>query len=275
MASRPWSKFFWNDWRGDPRIRACSLAAQGLWMQMLCIAADADPIGYVTVGGRPMGATDLARQTGASEAEVRTLLDELDRNGVFSRDRKGCIYNRRMVRDTRILLRNQRNGKKGGNPKLLQPPDLTGGTGLGITERITPKPEARSQTSLCSESDEDKSSFRLNGKLTDRELDREFDDFWPIYPRRVGKQGALAEYRLVRRRGTPAVEIREGARRYAERRRGEDEQFTAHPKTWLHNGRWADETPSQMNVTMPDRPEGPPPPLSEREIEYLRTGILQ
>ena len=28
-------------------------------------------------------------------------------------------------------------------------------------------------------------------------------------------------------------------------------------------------------VEVHDRPEGPPPPLSEREIEYLRTGILQ
>lgn len=145
MAARPWAKFYWNDWRGDPRIRACSLAAQGLWMQMLCIAADADPIGYVTVGGRPMGATDLARQTGASEAEVRTLLDELDRNGVFSRDRKDRIYNRRMIRDAREAERNRKNGKKGGNPSLAQPNDDKEENSRGITPRITPEPEARSQ----------------------------------------------------------------------------------------------------------------------------------
>jgi len=114
-------------------------------MQMLCIAAEANPIGYVTVGARPMGATDLARLTGGSEAEVRTLLDELDRNGVFSRDRKGCIYNRRMVRDARITERNKKNGRKGGNPVLTQPVDIPQEPGTGITGGLRLIPESRVQ----------------------------------------------------------------------------------------------------------------------------------
>ncbi len=47
MKKRPWGKFYWNDWQGDPCLRVCGLAAQGLWMRMLCLAAEADPIGYV------------------------------------------------------------------------------------------------------------------------------------------------------------------------------------------------------------------------------------
>jgi hypothetical protein len=39
MSGTRWSKFYWSDWDGDMRLRLCSLAAQGLWMQMLCIAA--------------------------------------------------------------------------------------------------------------------------------------------------------------------------------------------------------------------------------------------
>lgn len=112
------SRFFWNDWRGDPCLRACGLAARGLWMDMLCLAAEADPIGYVIVGQRPATATDLARLTGASESEVESLLTELDRNGVFSRDRKARIYCRRMVRDARVSADARKAGLEGGNPNL-------------------------------------------------------------------------------------------------------------------------------------------------------------
>ena len=118
MAGTVWSKFFWSDWSNDPALRICSLAAQGLWMRMLCIAAEADPTGYVTVNGRPLGVTDIARLAGVTETECESLLAELDRNGVFSRDRKGAIYSRRIVRDAKTAKKNRENGKKGGNPSI-------------------------------------------------------------------------------------------------------------------------------------------------------------
>ena len=110
-------------------------------MRMLCIAAKADPPGYVTVNGKTVGATELALLTGRSEAEILPLLRELEGASVFSRDRHGRIYNRRMVRDTRIADRNRKNGAKGGNPKLLQPIENKGVTETGITTRITSKPK--------------------------------------------------------------------------------------------------------------------------------------
>ena len=117
---RYWAKFYWEDWESDPALRLCSLAAQGLWMRMLCIAAKADPFGYVTVNGRPLDYKALARLTGETEETVEHLLSELDRNGVFSRDRKGRIYSRRMVRDFRKTQTARKNGKKGGNPTLCK-----------------------------------------------------------------------------------------------------------------------------------------------------------
>lgn len=118
MAGTSWSKFFWSDWAADPALRVCSLAAQGLWMRMLCIAAEADPTGYVTVNRRALGVTDIARLAGVTETECEPLLAELDRNGVFSRTRSGAIYSRRLVRDAKKAKTNQKNGKLGGNPSL-------------------------------------------------------------------------------------------------------------------------------------------------------------
>lgn len=118
MSGTTWTKFFWSDWETDPALRLCSFAAQGLWMRMLCIASAHDPIGYVAVAGRALDETSIARMTGGTESEVRDLLGELDRNGVFSRDRSGRIYSRRMVADAKRASIARKNGKKGGNPTL-------------------------------------------------------------------------------------------------------------------------------------------------------------
>jgi hypothetical protein len=118
VSGTAWSKFFWSDWQNDPALRLCSLSAQGLWMRMLCVAAEADPIGYVTVNGRALGVTDIARLAGVTETECESLLSELDRNGVFSRDNKQRIYSRRLVRDAKRAALARKNGKNGGNPRL-------------------------------------------------------------------------------------------------------------------------------------------------------------
>jgi hypothetical protein len=125
-----WSKFYWSDWASDPKLKLCSLAAQGLWMQMLCIAAQNDPIGYLSVADRPLGVTDLARLIGASETELGVTLEELDRNRVFSRDRNGRIYSRRLVADAKKSAEFQKWGKLGGNPTL--------GKGSGKPPRVNP-----------------------------------------------------------------------------------------------------------------------------------------
>lgn len=118
MTGTTWSKFFWADWESDQALRLCSLAAQGLWMRMLCVAASHDPVGYVCMAGQPLGVTDLAVLAGASETQVAALMSELANRGVFSRDRAGRIYCRRMVRDARRSATNARNGRQGGNPSL-------------------------------------------------------------------------------------------------------------------------------------------------------------
>jgi hypothetical protein len=118
MSATVWSKFYWSDWLSDAGLRRSSFAARGLWIDMLCIAAQSDPIGYLTVKKVPLSVNDIARMCGGSEPDVRSLLDELDRNGVLSRDRNGTIYSRRIVRDAKKAGIAKKNGKLGGNPTL-------------------------------------------------------------------------------------------------------------------------------------------------------------
>ena len=109
--SNPRDLFFWKDWRSEPGLRASSLAARGLWIEMLSIAAEHKPKGYVAISGRALDIDELARMVSASVEDVRELLAELERNGVFNRLRDGTIYCRRMVRgkhDATKTLRQQR-----------------------------------------------------------------------------------------------------------------------------------------------------------------------
>jgi hypothetical protein len=66
-----------------------------------------------------------------------------------------------------------------------------------------------------------------------------FDEFWKIYPRRVGKQAAIRMYKRALKL-TTAEKILRAAKSYASEREGKEMQFTAHPATWLNAGRWDD-----------------------------------
>lgn len=95
-------------------------------MRMLCIAAEHDPPGYVAVNGQPLEPEDLARITGSTILECQRCLDELERRGVFSRDRRGWIYSRRMISEAKMRRKASEWGKKGGNPKLRKQKEKSG-----------------------------------------------------------------------------------------------------------------------------------------------------
>ena len=144
--SNPWMKFYPSDWRSDPRLRICSLAARGLWMEMLAIMHEATPYGHLLISGIPPTDAQLAVLAGAPSDQIPELIGELETAGVFSRTRSGAIYSRRMTRDFKKSEKNRKNGKLGGNPILCNerdnPPPLNPTDNGGVK---TQKPEARSQ----------------------------------------------------------------------------------------------------------------------------------
>lgn len=146
MTATTWAKFYWSDWLSDPGLRRSSLAARGLWMDLLCIAAQHDPIGYLAVRGEALSISDIARMTGIVETDASTLVGELERNGVFSRDRKGTIYSRRMIRDAKRSAEGRKNKLDGLSGNKLKGkeknPDLEGGLQADLGAQI---PETRNQ----------------------------------------------------------------------------------------------------------------------------------
>jgi hypothetical protein len=101
------TRFFWQDWESDESLKLCSLAAQGLWMRMLCVCAKGE--GYLQVNGKPLRDEALAMVVGRPLEEIKPLLEELADAGVFSFDRRNRIYSRRMIRDGKIAIKGKQN----------------------------------------------------------------------------------------------------------------------------------------------------------------------
>jgi hypothetical protein len=111
-------KFYPADWRADPALRSCTIAARGLWIEMLCIMHEAEPYGSLLVKGKRLDKKQLAQLCGIPERECVVLMLELEGFGVFERDLDGTIYSRRMRRDRAKAIEDANHGKGGGNPKL-------------------------------------------------------------------------------------------------------------------------------------------------------------
>lgn len=116
---RPAFQFYPSDWRKDSGLRLCSLAARGLWVELMCIAHESEEYGKLKQNGRGFSHKTLAKLVGLSPQTTLKLLKELEENGVFSRDEDGAIYSRRMVRDEELRKIRAEAGSKGGNPILL------------------------------------------------------------------------------------------------------------------------------------------------------------
>jgi hypothetical protein len=122
---QPYMKFYCSDWRGDPRLRMCSLAARGLWIDLMSYAHEGDPYGHVTIDGKVPDLAGIAALVARPLKEVKAAIAELEERNVFSRADNGAVYSRRMVRDKAKAERDKQNGKAGGNPNL-KPPDNGG-----------------------------------------------------------------------------------------------------------------------------------------------------
>src|SRR5262249_7243295 len=102
----------------DPALRPCSLAARGLWIDLLCLMHESSRRGFLEhATGRPWTPEQIARVVGVDVTDLQQLLDELEGCGVFSRTNESAIFSRRMARDEhKRRLCAEAGSRGGGNP---------------------------------------------------------------------------------------------------------------------------------------------------------------
>lgn len=148
---RPAFQFYPGDWQHDAALRSCSVAARGLWIEMMCVMHQAEPYGTLSLNGDAIDMQQLARMVGAGAKETMRWLSELETAGAFSRDADGRIYSRRMVRDERLRNVRAEAGKLGGNPDLLGRKDNHRAQGKdNRKDKVKPTPSSSSSSSTSS-----------------------------------------------------------------------------------------------------------------------------
>lgn len=138
MANRPSFQFYPADWRNNAKLRRCSEAARGAWVDVMCVLHDSDEYGVVRW---PL--VDLARSAGVPLRLVKELAtkdvlkgsDKAAQNYVWAPKHAGkagdpvvlvvagegpCWYCSRFVRDEYVRMRrgaSTRFVEGEGNPK--------------------------------------------------------------------------------------------------------------------------------------------------------------
>jgi len=234
---RPWLKFYPADWRADPRLRLCSLAARGLWIELISYMHEGEPYGHLTIDNMKPSIGDIAALVACSKNDVIKLLAELERRQVYSRTDQGVIYSRRMVRDNQKAIRDSENGKGGGNPDLLKGvnPHVNPNT---ITPDKAQKLEARDQSP-------EKKETRASALGSDWPPDFA-EQFWGAFPNKVGRKAAIDKLeRIGKTRRVSFEELMAGLHGYVTKT---DDRPWCNPLTWLNQERWTDQPAAQNGV---------------------------
>jgi hypothetical protein len=108
-----------------------------------------------------------------------------------------------------------------------------------------------------------------------------FEQFWEIFPRRVGKGTAKKAFKHAAERASFA-EILDGARRYAKECVGRETQYIKHPSTWLNADCWLDEPERKPSANVvgfrkefKPEPEGPKVSEEERQANLAKLAALK
>jgi len=220
-----------DSFHAHPKVLAAEPAALGLW-----VVAGAWSSANLTDGFVPDSALPRLLPDAASLAE------QLRTAGLWARVRGGYRFHdwgdynptSESVRTEREAAKERMRKRRAEQRKNEESP---GGSINGSSEQqanvrdlfggSSPSP-TRTRTSSSS----------------DEELLRGFaDEFWPTYPRHVGKAAAEKAWIKARKAGAPAADMVSGAHRYAAdcERKHTDPQYVAHPATWINTARWNDE----------------------------------
>ena len=107
MSKLRWAKWFWADWANDTALNLCSIPARGLWMALLCLAAQGEPYGTVTIKERVPTDDELFDLTCPRSTRRRDFnrwLVELEAHGVLQRDHRSAIWSPRISHSGAISL---------------------------------------------------------------------------------------------------------------------------------------------------------------------------
>lgn len=139
-------KFDVQKWRDSADVRSCAPLARAVWLEMLCVMAEAEPFGFFLIDGKKVGPGRFAQVANMTVEDVQSGIAQLEKAGVFSRDGEGRIYCRKMARDARFGAAQSARAKarwskeKTGKTKALTKSGIAGSKGRAAANPAMPDP---------------------------------------------------------------------------------------------------------------------------------------
>ncbi|MDG1949878.1 MAG: conserved phage C-terminal domain-containing protein [bacterium] len=101
MINRQGFTFYPEDWLDDAKLKHCSLAAKGMWIDLLCHMHRGDPYGYMVFRNKVMSRFDIQNMLMVTNEEVFTnAFQELFDKGILLQDKAtGAYYSKRMLQE--------------------------------------------------------------------------------------------------------------------------------------------------------------------------------
>jgi len=120
MVKSPSFQFYPADWLNDIKLQSCSLDAQGLLINLMCLMHQANPYGYLIINGSKPSDKEVARLLRLHHKTYQARLKELILYGALKQGENGIIFCKRMVEDEYLRTIRREAGKMGGSPLLKQ-----------------------------------------------------------------------------------------------------------------------------------------------------------
>lgn len=114
-------QFHTRDWLDNKELRRCSPAARGVLADLMSLAHEGEPYGYIADKFGPLAEEFIAARCFITVEEFRKAVHELIKFERVSRE-NDTFYIKRMVEDERIRLARVNAGKSGGNPNVKGKP---------------------------------------------------------------------------------------------------------------------------------------------------------
>ena len=235
---RPSQQWYWDDWFSEFGLRVCSLAARGLWMDMLGIMFKAEIRGTLTINGKQIDNKHLAKIVGDTEGNIKIFLKELEDNDVYSNLKDGTIVCRRMLNESKRkeeISRIRSNAGKMGAKKRWS----KNGKKNGKTVKKIAKSPRESMAKMASPSSSPTPTATSSSKNI--VLETEFQKLWKSYPKegRFDSKESLKKFKAICGQGKLKAfkKVPNGYLQFLEHKKNNENfpQKAKHLKTWLNN----------------------------------------
>lgn len=235
----PAFQFYPQDYLSSARVAEMTLEEEGAYIRLLCYCW--------TTGSIPADPERCARLVGKGCSTDVAISVQRSFN-VCSTDVQRMTHDRIEKEREKQVLRRAQTSEAGKKSALARSVKATHAT----TKNKRSTNVQRNLNPSSSSSDEDECVIELKSQVD------QFEQFWSTCPRKTAKGAARKAWLKAIKTATPA-QIIEGMKVYAKQVTGTEQQFIAHPATWLNGERWLDDTSAPVKKPrLPDynTPEG-------------------